>query len=188
MIKNVRYRHEKVNRIVDMETGEVVRQIAIEDTAYGQRYYNKDRGYKYRGRSWRMIRMSTDIPMPDEMSPNDIGRLYMLSRYIYFGAGMLATYVNHRIKPLNKAGIIEKLGLTTRKNGNAMVNKLMRLQLLRKTMVVIDPERGTAEEQWFINPLYFAPVYINRTLYILWRDQIEKYIPDYVRDIFDKEE
>lgn len=169
--------------IVDIETGEIVLRVANRRTSsYGSldpipamRYFNPKKGYKFRHGGKLIVKMMVDCEIPEEFSYSDIGKMYYLARSVNYLTGYLSTQNRqNRIRPLKVDEMAHLLGLT----GSAMskfIAKLKKHDIIRRT------KRG----EWSMNPLFFSPNYINKELFDLWRDVLDRYVPLTIQAVFD---
>lgn len=168
--------------IVDIETGEIVLRVANKRTSsYGSidpipamRYFNPKKGYRFRHGGKLIVKMSVDCEMPEEFSYSDIGKLYYLARSVNYLTGFLSTQNRqNRIRPLKINDMAELLGVTV-----SSVSKL--LAKLKKHNIIRRTKRG----EWSLNPMYFAPNYINKELFYLWKDVLHNVIPMSIQAVF----
>ena len=169
--------------IVDIETGEIVLRVANKRTSsYGSldpipamRYFNPKRGYKFRHGGKLIVKMSVDCAMPEEFSYSDIGKLYFLARSVNYLTGYLSTQNRqNRIRPLKISDMAKLLGVTV-SSISKLIAKLKKHNIIRRT------KRG----EWSLNPMYFAPNYINKEIFDLWRDILHNVIPMPIQAVFD---
>lgn len=166
---------EKHLAIVDMTTKKPVLSVASETGTLPVDLvssYNPKRGYKWRNRGKYVIRMSGDAELPAELTDNDVGKLYKLARCVHYVSGVLTTRGRFNA-PLTMKTIAKELNISD-SVARRYISKLKELNLIRQ-----DEHRC-----YYLNPLYFSPTYVNKELFLLWKDQIEKYIPLSIRLVF----
>jgi hypothetical protein len=178
-----KYSVENVKIIVDKSTGEVVSKFTSRNDFHSRGYFDEQKGYRFRARSKKLIRLDVDIDLLEPLNNSELGRVYRLTRLIWQDTGVLAKVVNRAVLPLQRNDLYEYMGFDSSRRGREFLDKLLSLSLIRYVVVNLD-DKGTTEEQWYLNPLYAATNYINRNQYLLWRDQIDKFIPDYIKDKF----
>lgn len=161
--------------IVDMTTKKPVLSVASETGTLPVDLvssYNPKRGYKWRNRGKCVVRMSCDMNLPDELTDSDIGKLYKLARCVHYISGTLTTRGKFNV-PLKSKDIAKELNISESVS-RKYIAKLKALDIIRQ-----DENRC-----YYINPLYFSPSYVNKELFMLWKDQIERFIPLSIRLVF----
>ena len=173
--------NEKVSNMIDTETGEILSSKVTSVVAMN-RIINPEKGYKFKSRSKKM-NLFRDTALPKELSWVDKGRLLELARCARQDTGVLARVSKRNIYILQEKDLYEQLGFSNKRSGKAFIIKLQKYDLLRKIVVKISNEEQ--EEQWYLSPLFFSSVYINKMVYTLWKDQLGTHIPNYVKRWFE---
>lgn len=161
--------HKMVFKVVgEMDSGNQLQSMPV------MRYFNPRKGYKWRSHGRHVVRMSTDIPIPDNMTFSDVGKLYILGRKIHYFTGMLMLQDKRKQERyLMVKDIAEILGIRTTQTRN-FLKKLKKNDMIRQT-----------DAGWYsLNPLYFSPTYINKDLYFLWEDVLKNFIPNTIKLVF----
>lgn len=161
----------------DTETGEEVNR---QEMALPQ-FFDKDRGYKMLARK-QNIRTFPDLPLPKDLTHTDIGHLFVLGRTSLANNGVIGTLYKRGFVPFDDEQMIEYIGFTSAKRGRAWLKRMVAMSMLRS--IDVNLPDGVKERQWYLNPLYFCPMFLIRESYMVWRDQIDKYLPQYVRAAF----
>ena len=167
----------EMKQYVNGETGE----ISHRSQKVLPEYFDPDRGYKLMART-KNLRTFPEIPFPDELSRMDLGHLCYLSRSIWANTGALGTTKNRSFKPFDDSLLLDHVGFTNPRRGTDWLKKMVRLSMLRS--IDVNLPDGSKERQWYINPLYFCPMHLTRQAYLIWRDQVEMFCPEYIRQLF----
>jgi hypothetical protein len=144
-------------------------------------YFNPDNGYKMMART-KNIRMFPNVPFPKELSRTDMGHLLFLSRHIWANTGVLGKVIRRSFKPYDDDELINCVGFTNNRRGAEWLSRMVNLSMLRSIDVNLPDDKQ--ERQWYMNPIYFCPMFITRQAYLIWRDQVQKHIPSYVKSMF----
>lgn len=169
-----------IKQRVVVETGEIVNKWVdpVND------YINNDNGYRMMSRT-KAVRVFPNIPLPDALTRMELGHLYYLSRYMWANTGCLGAVKRRSFKPFNDIDLYNHVGYSSERKGKKWLSRMVELSMLRS--IDVNLPDGTQERQWYINPIFFCPMFITRQSYLIWRDQIDDYIPDSVKKIlFDK--
>lgn len=162
---------------IDSSTGEVVSRKNDEVKFTGNYNIFTEKGYKFRSRMKR-VNLFSDM-LPDNLSWQDKGRLWELARHMWQDTGIIADITRYKKKIYTEKDLYVLLGFMNARRGKQFILRMQKLNLIRKITIDISPNKK--QEQWYLSPLYFATIYINSSVYLLWHDQIDKYIPDYAR-------
>jgi hypothetical protein len=163
----------KVNR----ETGEILDEVQKQLPDY----FNPDNGYRMLART-KSLRTFPAVEFPKELTRTDMGHLFFLTRAVWANTGALGLIKNRKFKPFNDEELIIHIGLDPKRRGKEWLRKMVKLSMVRS--IDVNLPDGTQERQWYINPVYFCPMFISRQSYLIWRDQIDKFIPAYVKRLF----
>jgi hypothetical protein len=162
---------------VDRDTGEILDEAKKELPDY----FNSDNGYRMLART-KSLRTFPAVEFPKDLSRTDMGHLFFLTRAVWANTGALGLIKHRKFKPFNDAELIEHIGLDPKRRGKEWLRKMVKLSMLRS--IDVNLPDSTQERQWYINPVYFCPMFISRQSYLIWRDQIDKFIPNYVKRLF----
>lgn len=153
-----RYKREQ---IVDSKTGEVLFDRTKPMTMY---LFSEERGYLlFHNRT--TVKWYPSIEWPPSLSNKDLGHLHRLSACL-----TKENILMGKDGPLWAEGMGEVIGLS-RSNIYPFVRKLVSLGMLKKTA-----------KGYFMNPMYlFAGKYLTPDLYLLFRQELDPYIPEWVK-------
>lgn len=177
MVNKRRPKVVDIRKYIDNSTGEVIGSVARELPDY----FDADTGYRMLPRT-KNLRVFPSIPFPDGLTRNDLGHLFFLSRSIWANTGALGKLVPRSFRPFDDDALIEHVGFSSQRRGRKWLARMVGLSMLRSIDVNL-PDGGT-ERQWYINPVYFCPMFITRQAYLIWRDQIDCLLPEYVKRLF----
>jgi hypothetical protein len=162
---------------VNKETGEILdrQQRDLPD------YFNPDNGYRLFART-KSMRTFPAIDFPKELSRVDMGHLLFLTRSMWSNTGCVGLLKNRKFRPFNDEDLYKHIGFTYDRKGKEWIKRMVKMSMLRS--IDINLPEGLQERQWYVNPVYFCPMFINRQTYLIWRDQIEKFVPEYIKNLF----
>lgn len=177
---NQKIRQEIVKTNTDAATGEVLGQT--KQVRHFDAKFNRVRGYLW----WNQkggAKSFFDIPFPKDMSMIDRGRLATLSKYIWGDTNCLGYRGHGGFSPYS----VEQVAKLIEVNSEQAERFLVRM----KKMGIIKPIFVTfgerCETQYYINPLYyFSNRYLSANLYALFHEELEAYLPDWVKEEFAK--
>lgn len=168
----------EVRTLVDQATGEKVGgTVAVKLPMY----FDPKKGYRMMARSDN-VRVFPYRKFPQGVTLVDRGRLFCLSVHMWSDSGIIGVMKGRKFTPCDDDGILRLVEFAPGRKGQDWLKRMVRLSLLRA--INIDLPGGRSERQWLLNPVYFCPMYLNRTCYLIWRDQIDQFIPQYVRSIY----
>ena len=132
-----------------------------------------------------MVKYFTGIPLPEETSFSDIGRLIFLVGHLLEDTNnMLAYRENDRIYPMTTIQISEVTKLKSHQS-SAFIRRMIQHGIIAKNIVEI---KGKKETQYYINPIYFfSGNRISLNLYLIFRKQLDVHIPGWVIHRFSEE-
>ena len=102
-----KYSVENVKIIVDKSTGEVVSKFTSCNDFHSRGYFDEQKGYRFRARSKKLIRLDVDIDLLQQLNNSELGRVYRLTRLIWQDTGVLAKVVNRAVLPLQRNDLYE---------------------------------------------------------------------------------
>ena len=173
-------RQEIVKTNIDTKTGEVLRQT--KQVRHFDAKFNSDRGYLWWNRRGG-AKIFFNIPYPEEMSMIDRGRLATLSKHIWGDTNCLGYRGHGGFKPYN----LEQIGKLVNLSEPQAKRFLMRMKKMGTIKPVFVTFGDRYETQYYINPLYyFSSRYLSANLYALFHDELEEYLPDWVKEEFAK--
>lgn len=150
-----RYKREQ---IVDRDTGEVVYDRTKPLTMY---LFSEEKGYLlFHNRL--QVKWFPTIPWPEGLSTKEQGYLFRLSAYLN---------KENRWNDLSIPQLGEIINLSPTR-AYRFFRKLKQMGMVQKT-----------KYGYYMNPMYlFAGKYLTRELYQLFREQLDPYIPDWVKN------
>lgn len=161
---------------IDDATGEVVR---AKKEFVGNRF-DPEKGYLFRNQAGGFSQFY-DVPFPPGITDMEIGRMTRLAKKMYGKTNLIGYRGNSGVKPYDQEGIARILGLE-KSQAYAFMQKMIRLGIIAKVKVVIADK---IDYQFYINPLYyFSSNRLSLNLYLLFRQQLDPYIPIWARKKF----
>lgn len=167
---------QKVTTFMDEETGEIVsrRQQGI-----GKRF-DPEKGYLFRNQAGGFSQFY-DVPFPAGMTDMEIGRMTRLAKKMWGTTNMLGYRGNGGVKPYDIDGIAKVIGLEKRQTYN-FIKKMTNLGVIAKVKI---ESKGKTDYQYYVNPLYYnSSNRIPLNLYLLFRTQLDPYVPSWARKLF----
>jgi hypothetical protein len=168
---------ERFKRVlVDNDTGEVLSEKTLE-----YNLFDDETGYLF----WKNkdnIRMFPGIILPKGLNDSDKSNLITLSHSLLKNANMIAYrgYQND-IKPMTIEQMAEECELKP-KTMYALIRRAIDLGVMARVTVMCG---NLKETQFYMNPIYFfTGSRINLNLYLLFRKQLDRYLPDWVKEKF----
>ena len=159
------------NNLIDTDTGELV-----------YKYHNKgierlnDKGYLFRSNSNKFTAYS-GISLPEELSDNDIGKVYRLKEHLEKNTNMLRIR-NHRGYFPMVTDDFAKVWNVSHRRSLELIKKLKELGVLSEGKF---ESAKTKTTQYFMNPIYFHNGRrITPDLYSLFEEEMKDYLPDWV--------
>lgn len=127
----------------------------------------------------RGAKMFSDIPFPDTVSDADIGRMARLSKLMIGDSNMLGYRTRAGIKAYTIEDIYKLVGLSDRR-GRDFIARMVKGKMI-KNFPQNKPD-GTQVDEYYINPAhFFSGKRINLNLYLLFREQLDPILPQWVR-------
>lgn len=165
---------------INPETGELIYK---KDTR-GIEYFNDD-GYLFLINK-NGARVFQYIDLPDDFSDSEIGKIFRLKNHIQYKTNMLYKRTNDGHRPMDREDIVKALGYESRR-GITFFNRLMDREIIAQVTIKcgLEPDRV----QYYMNPIYFhSGKRINVNLYTLFKDQLDPYLKDWVKEKFSKQQ
>lgn len=167
---------QKITTFLDEETGEIVAQKQL---GIGKRF-DPEKGYLFRNQAGGFSQFY-DIPFPEGMTDIEIGKMTRLAKKMWGSTNMLGYRGNGGIKPYSISGIAKVIGLEKRQTYN-FINKMIKLGIIAKVKI---ETKGETDFQYYVNPLYYnSSNRIPLNLYLLFRVQLNEYIPLWAKKLF----
>lgn len=162
----------KIVKNINHDTGEIYsdKRTLIEDVL-------TDDGYKVPSHKLG-AKLFADVSYPEDMTDSEIGKMARLAKLMVATANMLGYRTGRGIKPYSETQLIDILKMS-RFRGREFIAKMISLGVMQKnTRIVGDVE----SEEYYINPAYFfAGRRISLNLYLLFREQLDPILPEWVR-------
>lgn len=159
---------------INSDTGEV---YSRRETTLPE-YFHPENGYRLMART-KALRVFPQVDLPKALSRVDMGHLYFLTRSTWASTGCLGVVKARKFTPFNDEELYKHIGFTNDRKGRDWLRKMDRLSMLRS--IDVNLPDGEKERQWYVNPVYFCPMFISRQAYLIWHDQIEKLMPEYAK-------
>lgn len=173
-------RQEIVTTNISEETGEVLNQN--KKVRRFNPKFNSQKGYLWWNKKGGVKSFYT-IPFPQEMSMLDRGRIATLTKYIWGDTNCLGYRGHGGFRAYDAKGIGKIIGLNELR-ANRFLKRMGKLRLI-KAIPVQFGER--VEMQHYVNPLYyFSSKYLSSNLYTLFHEELEYYVPEWVKEEFAK--
>jgi hypothetical protein len=167
---------KKTTIFADELTGEIYSQ---KSQLTGKRF-DHEKGYLFRNQAGGFSQFY-DVPFPDDMTDIEIGRMTRLAKKMWRNTNMLGYRGNGGIKPYDIGGIARVIGLQQRQAYN-FINKMIALGVVAKVRI---DSKGMTDYQYYVNPLYYnSSNRIPLNLYLLFRKQLDPYIPSWARRLY----
>jgi hypothetical protein len=145
------------------------------ETIYPDKF-DDELGYQFWVRK-QAAKIFAGVPYPKAMSDSDIGKITRLAKHMYRDSNILAYRGNGGMRPYDVAGIGKLIGLGERQ-AFRFVARMIKLGIMAKAQMEIG---DNTEVHYFISPIYyFSGKRLNHTLYILFRDQLDKVLDPWV--------
>lgn len=175
-----RFSKENKEVIIDLHTGEVVHEK--NKVIYFPPKFDPDSGYLFWTHT-KGARIFSRIPYPSGMSKADIGNLAILGKHIWHKTNVLAKKTRIGAKPYSVQDIGKLLDL----NEDQAARFLKRAEKNKVIKPVTVPFGDYTEVQYYINPLYFfAGNRLSPNLYLLFREELDPYLEDWVKEEYAK--
>jgi len=167
---------KKITTYVNTGTGEIVAQ---KQQGIGNRF-DPEKGYLFRNQAGGFSQFY-DVPFPKAMTDIEIGKMTRLAQKMWGKTNMLGYRGNGGVKPYDIPGIAKAINLQERQTYN-FINKMVDLGVLAKVKIT---SAGKIDYQYYVNPLYYnSSNRIPLNLYLLFREQLDPYIPSWARKLF----
>ena len=169
-------------RRIEESTGEIkstkVRHIAAA--------WDEERGYLFWARK-SFAKSFIDVPFPRGMSHAEIGKLAILAKHIWSTSNMLGYRGSGGAKPYTAEQMGRIIGLKEYQ-ASAFVRKLIHLGVVARVEIQIGKDKEQREIQYYLNPIYFfSSNRIPLNLYLIFRKQLDKVLPGWVKEEFGKQ-
>lgn len=166
----------KETKYIDEKTGEL---IMGKKQRVGERF-DPEKGYLFRNQK-HGFKQFDDIAFPDSLTDSEIGKLTRLAKNIYRDSNLLAYRGNGGIKPHTPETISKIISLGQRQT-QRFLSKMINLGVIARCRVEVGEKK---EIHYYMNPLYFfSGNRVNLNLYLLFRNQLDPYIPGWAKNLF----
>ncbi|HBG01797.1 MAG TPA: hypothetical protein DDW87_09525 [Firmicutes bacterium] len=164
---------KKTTIYADELTGEIYSQKS-QITA---KRFDAEKGYLFRNQAGGFSQFY-DVPFPAGMSDVEIGRMTRLAKKMWGKTNMLGYRGNGGVKPYDMDSMAAVMGLG-KSQTYAFIKKMIRLGVVAKVRI---ESKGVTDYQYYVNPLYYnSSNRIPLNLYLLFRQQLDPYIPSWAR-------
>jgi len=163
----------KETRYIEEETGE----LRGKNVRYIASSFDEEKGYLFWARKG-FAKSFLDIDFPPETTMKERGQMATLAKKIWSNTNMLGYRGNGGIRPYNEKQIGEVIELKEYQ-AKKFVRKMIDLGIMAKVNV----EAGEKKEvHFYVNPIYFfSSNRIPLNLYLIFRNQLDCYLPDWVK-------
>jgi len=164
---------KKITIFADELTGEVYSQ----KSQLTCKRFDPEKGYLFRNQAGGFSQFY-DVPFPEDMTDVEIGRMTRLAKKMWGKTNMLGYRGNGGVKPYDIEGIAKIIGLG-KSQAYSFIKKMIRLGVVAKVKI---ESNGVTDYQYYVNPLYYnSSNRIPLNLYLLFRQQLDPYIPSWAR-------
>jgi hypothetical protein len=165
-------------RYINQNTGEIysnkVRHIATQ--------FDEEKGYLFWARK-SFAKSFLDVDFPKDMTMKERGQMATLAKKIWSNTNMLGYRGNGGIRPYNDIQIGQVIGLKEYQ-AKKFIRKMISLGIIARATVEV---AGRREVQYYVNPVYFfSSNRIPLNLYLLFRKELDKVLPAWVKDEYAK--
>jgi hypothetical protein len=170
----------KETRIIDDLTGEVKHTTTKRFPAR----FDEAKGYLFWERK-DFAKSFLDVPYPEEMTDAEIGRIAKLAKKMWSNTNMLGYRGKKGVVPYSVEQIGKEIGLGPRQARRFLA------KMIKLGMIQTHPEGKGREKvvQYYINPMhFFSSNRIPLGLYLLFKEQLDKELPDWVKGEYKKAE
>jgi len=166
---------KKTTTYID-DSGDIVSQ----KSQYIGNRFDPEKGYLFRNQAGSFSSFF-DIPFPEGMTDIEIGRMTRLAKKMWGKTNMLGYRGNGGVKPYDIEGIGKVVGLG-KSQAYSFISKMIKLGVVAKVKI---ESKGQTDYQYYVNPLYYNSTNrIPLNLYLLFRKQLDPYIPSWARQRF----
>ena len=162
-------------RSVNTKTGEII------TAATGSvKYFDDEKGYLF----WpnrNKVATFIGIDLPDIISDADAGKMLNLAKHTHKNSNLIFCRSNNFVKPATLSNISKYINISYRR-AVIFINKMIRMGIIGRVIVKVG---SSYEIQYYINPIYFFNgKWLSANLYFLFRKDLEKILPEYVKREF----
>ena len=154
-------------RYTNQQTGEIVTK-----KSYVDMLFDDEEGFLFSVQK-DCTRMFADIPLPEEFSDIEVGRLHRLMSYIAKKEQFLVYKVGRAFKPMDDEKTAELLNVPVR-SARELLNKCERLGVIKKL--------SWDDDAWYMfNPMYgMRSKRLTLTMYIVFQEELKGVLPPWV--------
>lgn len=166
--------------LFDDDSGEVLSEKSKRVTLF-----DENAGYLF-WRNKQAVRIFPDILYPPGVTEADEAHLLKLAHQIYSTTNMLCYRGNKNVmKPLQPKQMSYVLGICER-NTHLFLKRMCEFGIMARVVVDVEEKKET---QYYMNPIYFfSGTRLSLNLYLIFRRQLDRYIPAWVREMFSDQE
>lgn len=160
--------------LIDTATGEVVKQKEF----YVKNKFDAEKGYCFTSQKNRINISPNNIH--EEITDADIGKLFKLSRQLQANTNLLVYRSGNNIKPMQIKHIAKLLEISER-SCVRFINKMIKLHVMGKTVERNCKFSLICYKKYFLCPtVFFCGCWLNYNLYIMFRSDLDKILPNWV--------
>lgn len=161
--------------LINVTTGEVVKQKEF----YIQNKFDTEKGYYFTSQKNRIHIFPQNLH--EVLTDADVGKLFKLSKQLQANTNLLV-YRGNNIKPMQIKHIAKLLELSER-SCVRFINKMVKLRIMVK--VVLKNKSFSLllnnNNYYYFNPsVFFCGCWLNYNLYILFKRDLDRILPNWV--------
>lgn len=161
--------------LIDVATGEVVKQKEF----YLKNRFDVEKGFYFISQKNNHIKIFPEN-LPEDLTDADIGKLFKLSKQLQSNSNLLVYRSGNNIKPMQIKHISRLLGISERSCAR-FINKMLKLHIMGKTVERNCKFSLMCYKKYFLCPtVFFCGCWLNYNLYIMFRSDLDKILPNWV--------
>jgi len=166
----------KVTNIID-ENGEIVNT----KRAYFKDMFDEEKGYLFWNKTG-FVKTFQDVELPKKITKTDIANLFLLSKKVYSTTNMIGYRGNGGIRVMSVEQMARVIRDTDR-HTVTFLNRMIKHRIIARVEVKVGEDDIVT--QYYFNPIYFfSSNRLSLNLYLLFQNDLEPFIPEYVRQKF----
>lgn len=163
----------KQTKYIDDKTGEIFKT----DNKFVNAQFDEGKGYLFWSRK-NHNKIYHDIDFPEQISDNELGKLFKLSQYIYSNTNLLAYRGNGGVKPYDIVDISKVINLNEKRT-KLFMQKMVKYKIIAKVNIEFGEK---SDIHYYLNPVYFfSGSRIPLNLYLIFRNELDNILPEWVR-------
>lgn len=166
-----------ITRSIDSVTGQIISR-----NEYSINYWDDERGYLF----WRnraATKSFEGMDLPNDLKDYEVAKLYRLSKRIYKNSNMIMYRSGNVMKAMQIDHVAKYLNMSDRQ-----VKTFMRNMIARKIIARVEVKiSNDVQVQYYMNPMFFfSGKWLNVNLYLLFKKELDCYLPSWVIDRFNE--